>query len=69
MTIVKVQRPLSGGDGRYLVYAEGKSRMCEQPIPPAAKKSLGDDLKGYFNAHYSSIVGWAVNERVKDQSW
>jgi hypothetical protein len=68
--IVKVQRPLAGGrPGIFLVYAEGRKKMQEQPIPPAAKKALGSDAKGYFNAYWSSTVGWAVNERVEDQDW
>lgn len=38
--IVKVQRPLAGGrPGIFLVYAEGRKKMQEQPIPPAAKKA------------------------------
>lgn len=70
--IVKVQVPLAGaavGTERCLVYAKGRKHVSEQPIPDAARKALGDDPKGYFNGTWSSIVGWAIADRVKDQDW
>lgn len=70
--IVKVQVPLAGADvgsGRFLVYAKNRKHTVIQPIPEAAMKALGENPKGYFNATWSSIVGWAIAERVADQSW
>ncbi len=70
--IVKVQVPLGGhgvGSGRGLVYAEGRKRMQEQPLPEAVVKALNGDPKGYFKAHWSGTVGWAIGERVADQAW
>lgn len=27
------------------------------------------DLKGYFQAAWSSIVGWGIGRRVSDKDW
>lgn len=70
--IVKVQVPLDGaavGTGRGLVYAEGREGMQMMPLPLPVQKALGRDPKGYFKAHWSSVVGWAIGDRVPDQAW
>ena len=70
--IVKVQVPLGGdgvGSNSGLVYAAGRQHMNVQPLPAAVLAALEDDPKGYFKAHWSGIVGWAVGERVADQDW
>lgn len=72
MAIVKVQVPLAGaavGSGKCLVYAEGRKNMVEQPVPAHVIKALKGDLKGYFQAQYSSVVGWAIGDRVSDRPW
>lgn len=70
MEIVKVQRPLVGDD--WLVYAKGRVRSQVLPkfvIPAYVREKMGDDLKGYFEARWSSIVGWAIGDRVAEQEW
>lgn len=67
--IVKVQVPIVGNKSLCLVYAKGRRNMVEQPVPDAARKALNGDLKGYFKGTWSSVVGWAINERVAAQDW
>lgn len=72
--IVKVQQPLSSteADPPWLIYAKGHDRQQMLPkgaIPSAVVKAMGHDARAFFKAHYSSVVGWAINERVKDQDW
>jgi len=72
--IVKVQVPLASnqpirGMEHGLVYAEGRKNMVEQPLPPPVVKALEGDAKGYFEAVWSSTVGWAIGKRVEDQLW
>lgn len=73
MTIVKVQVPLASSDpdgmNEMLVYDEARRNVSTQPVTDAVKKALGTDKKGYFYGHWSSTVGWAVGDRVKEQGW
>ena len=72
--IIKVQRPLRTNDPTipWLIYDKSRKREQQLPqsiIPPAAVKALGNDPKGYFEGHWSSIVGWAIGKRVNNQGW
>ena len=66
--IVKVQVPIVG-DGPALVYPEDHTRIRQMPISLATKKALRGQKKGYFNAEWSSLNGWRINDRVADQGW
>ena len=66
--IVKVQVPVYG-DVVALIYAKGRDRMTQQPITNYLREKMEGRYKAYFRAHYSSIVGWAIGERVADQDW
>lgn len=66
--IVKVQVRLIG-DSIGIVTNRTGTRLKSQPIPPYAVKALGNDRKGYFKANWSSVVGWAIGDRVEDQTW
>jgi len=73
-TIVKVQVPLASnqpirGMEHGLVYAEGRKNMVEQLLPRDVTKALNGDFKGYFEAFWSSTVGWAIGKRVEEQPW
>lgn len=71
--IIKVQRALTStdpcGHSVVLVYAKGHKHMCPQPLTNELAAKLRGDHKAYFRGYYSSIVGWAINERVEDQDW
>ena len=41
----------------------------QQPLVNYVRDALGGDLKGYFMAAWSSVVGWGIGERVADQDW
>lgn len=74
MPIVKVQRPLITNDlnAPWLIYDESRKRTQQLPdkvVPDRVKKAMKGDFKAFFNAEWSSVVGWAINERVKDQLW
>ena len=74
MRIIKVQRPLSPLDESrpWLVYGKDRyhpQQISEALIPPAVVEALGRDLKGYFEGHWSPIVGWAIGKRVKNRDW
>lgn len=72
--IIKVQRPLSTTDPTipWLIYDKSRHRQQQIPqsvVPPRAVKDMGSDLKGYFEGTWSSIVGWAIGKRVRNQEW
>jgi hypothetical protein len=72
--IVKVQRPLMTNDADipWLIYDKSHKRSQQLPqrvIPPAAVRALGNDPKGYFEGHWSSMFGWVIGKRVKNQDW
>jgi hypothetical protein len=81
--IIKVQVPIASSEPipevgmgemthfNCLIYPSNRDpkKTRRQPIPVKAYNALKGDLKGYFNGHFSSIVGWAVNDRVADQDW
>ncbi len=69
LEIVKVQIPLAGDRRIGLVYDKARKHMIEQPILEDTRKALKGDLKGYFRAAWSSVVGWGISERVPDQDW
>ena len=70
--IVKVQRPLMPPDGPWMIYGKGRKHQTLTPadaIPKHVKDAMGTDYKGYFKGAWSSVVGWGLSERVKDQDW
>jgi hypothetical protein len=72
--IIKVQRPLMTNDesAPWLIYDKSRKRQQQIPesvVPPAVVKAMGNDAKGYFEGYWSSIVGWAIGKRVKNQDW
>jgi hypothetical protein len=69
LEIVKVQVPLSGGVSHCLVYDKARKHVNQQPLLRDVKKALNGDVKGYFKAAWSSVVGWGISERVPDQDW
>ena len=66
--IVKVQIPLSG-DGEALIYDKERKRIIQRHLSRHELKAMGGDVKAYFNAAWSSIVGWGLSQRVEDQDW
>lgn len=74
MTIVKVRRSMvtSEEEVQWLIYDKDRKHMEELPdrlIPNYVRAAMGDDHKAFFNAAWSSIVGWALSDRVGDQTW
>lgn len=71
--IVKVQRALASshpaGYEQVLVYDKARKHMTEQPLTSDVREKMGSDMKAYFKGAWSSIVGWGLSERVKDQGW
>jgi hypothetical protein len=70
-TIVKVQTAVAAtADGipLGLVYAEGRKRVRQMPLPADVLDALGDDRKGYFRATWTGAA-WVIRERVEDQTW
>jgi hypothetical protein len=43
--------------------------MVQRHLFPREKKLMGNDVKAYFSGAWSSIVGWALNERMPDEDW
>ena len=66
--IVKVQIPLNG-EGPALIYNKARKWVMQRELLDYEKKAMGDDMKAYFNATWSSIVGWGLGRRVEDQDW
>lgn len=66
--IVKVQIPLSG-DGEALIYDKERKRIIQRHLLRHELEAMGGDVKAYFNAAWSSIVGWGLSQRVEDQHW
>ena len=76
-TIVKVQRPLDGerhdrmsGAVLHLVYDKKRKFTHEQGVPAPARRALGNDPKGYFEATRERGYGaWLIGNRIEDQDW
>lgn len=71
---VKVQRPIVSNDPRnpWLIYNKERSHVTEVPdaaIPTYVKAAMRGDMKAYFIGAWSSIVGWGLSKRVKDEDW
>jgi hypothetical protein len=74
MTIIKVQRPLmtNGDEPQWLLYDKARKHqelLPEKLVPKNVGTAMGGDYKAFFNAEWSSIVGWGISDRVKDQTW
>jgi hypothetical protein len=70
--IVKVQRPVFDAAGPWLIYDSSRKHVVEMPahaVRADVKDAMGADYKAYFNATWSSTVGWGIGERVGDQTW
>lgn len=70
--IVKVQRALAGdGAGeRLLIYDEPCELWAELQVDPRLVRGLlEDELKGYFEAHFTSAGELSIDARVEDQPW
>jgi len=66
--IVKVQIPL-GGPGPALIYDKAQKYSVMRNLTRDEEKAMGDDVKAYFKASWSSVVGWGLSQRVEDQDW
>lgn len=71
---VKVQRPIvtSGGESLWLIYDKKRRHVTQVPdgaIPSNVKQKMGKDHKAFFTGAWSSIVGWGLSDRVKDEAW
>lgn len=70
--IVKVQRALAGeGAGtRLLIYDEPHELWAELQVEPQFVRGLlGEELKGYFEAHINRAGELSISARVGDQPW
>lgn len=72
--IVKVQVPLMTNEPnpeqQYLVYGRGRYKWRQQGVSDSVKKTLGNDVKGYFEATFNHKTGkWDIYNRVGFQSW
>jgi len=66
--IVKVQVPLTG-DGPALIYDKARKHTVQRQLLGYERKQMRGDLKAYFKASWSSVVGWGLTTRVGDESW
>lgn len=67
--IVKIQH--AEPNGKVLIYSEDRRIFMEEINHDVARR-LGDDLKGYFEAHELIFAGTryiAIGDRVPDQEW
>jgi hypothetical protein len=70
--IVKVQIPLISNDPNVLpmIYDRHRKHMTFQPLDAMTKRYLGADVKGYFEAEWSSRnEQWQLGRRTKDRDW
>jgi len=70
--IVKVQRPLSPPDGPWLIYDRAEKHVDHvdaRTIPKHIRDAMGCDHKAFFKGAWSSVVGWGLSQRVKEQGW
>lgn len=72
--IVKVQRPSTTNDpaAPWLIYDKAERHIESRPgnlVRQAIKDAMGDDYKAYFVGAWSSVVGWGLSKRVKNQNW
>jgi hypothetical protein len=66
--IVKVQIPISG-DGPALIYDKSRKHIVQRPLLAYEAKQMRGDLKAYFKASWSSVVGWGLTSRTGEQNW
>jgi len=66
--IVKVQIPLDG-PGPALIYDKARKYSIMRNLTRHEEKAMGDAVKAYFKATWSSVVGWGLSQRVEDQDW
>lgn len=70
--IIKVQQALAGdGAGeRLLIYNESRELWAELPAPPRLIEALlGEEPKGYFEAHVDTTGELSIGARAEDQPW
>jgi hypothetical protein len=72
--IIKVQRTLMTNDMtfKWLIYDKIRRHVemrSQNDVPPVIIKTLGDDLKGYFEGYWTAGFGWVIGKRVKNQEW
>lgn len=70
--IVKVQRALAGKNAgkRLLVYDEPHELYGEIEVTAQFIRGLlGDEWKGYFEAHINPAGELSLDARVEDQPW
>jgi len=65
---VKVQVPLNG-EGPALIYDEDRTLTIQRPLLKDERKAMRGDVKAYFRASWSHVIGWRLRNRVQDQDW
>lgn len=72
MEIIKVQRPLNDPNGPWLIHDKNRKHPeVRRPelVTRYLQERMGTDQKAFFMGAWSSVVGWAINDRVEDQDW
>jgi hypothetical protein len=74
MAIIKIQRPLmtNGDEPHWLLYDKARKHqelLPERLVPKDVREAMGNDYKAFFEAEWSSTVGWGISGRVKNQTW
>lgn len=68
--VVKIQRSLYSDEGEMmLIYDEKRTVYGKLPLSKEVSHMLGNDLKGYFNAHLRRDGKLIIGRRVKNQNW
>jgi len=72
--IVKVQRPVTTNDptAPWLIYDKERKHVQQRPahlIVNHVKEMMGNDYKMYCMGAWSSVVGWGISKRVKNEAW
>jgi hypothetical protein len=69
---VKVQVSLNAGSDSTMVYSKDNVPISfrDKEIPRSfGENLLGNDLKGYFNAHFTEEDKLSIDCRITDQPW
>lgn len=65
--IIKVQRPLSGGQD-WLAYDKSRLRVMFFQPDYATKQAMGDDYKAFFEANWFHGK-WHIGNKTTWQDW